>query len=304
MTSISTWDFSTLYTTIPHAKLKAAINWVIDEVMKLEKFSIMNCNTNRAFLSNEQQRGYVPLDSTKFKKLVSFLIDNIYIQFGNVIMRQCVGIPMGTDCAPLLADLFLHFYEYKFIDKLKKDRGTKYFARIFNHTFRYIDDLLSINNKYFEDYISEIYPPELELKETTESENQASYLDVMLSIKENALFYKLYDKRDDYEFDIINFPFLDSNIPAGPAYGVYISQLIRYSRACLDYEDFKNRHIMLYIKLTSQGYTRKKLQKCFTKFYRNYELLISKYGRSIQCMFGDVVAVDDLYMGYWLVQRF
>ena len=126
----------------------------------------------------------------------------------------------------------------------------------------------------------------------------------MLSIKDNKLSYKLYDKRDDYNFDIVNFPYLDSNIPTGPAYGVYISQLIRYSRACLDYEDFKNRHIMLYIKLTSQGYLNKKLQMSFTKFYRNYESLVLKYGRSIQCMFDDVVAVNDLFIGYWLVQRF
>ena len=161
--------FSTLYTTIPHVKLKSAINSVIKAVMKIEKFGILNCNTNRAFLSSDPQRGYISLDSTKLIKLVSFLIDNIYVEFGNVIMRQCVGIPMGTDCAPLLADLFLHFYEFKFINKIMTDKSTYNLARMFNNTFRYIDDLLSINNKYFEDHISEIYPPESELKETTEN---------------------------------------------------------------------------------------------------------------------------------------
>jgi hypothetical protein len=82
-------------------------------------------------------------------------------------------------------------------------------------------------------------PIELEIKDTTDTDRYASYLDLHLEIdSEGRLRTKLYDKRDDFNFLIVNFPFICSNIPAAPAYGVYISQMIRYSRACGSYQDF------------------------------------------------------------------
>ena len=82
-------------------------------------------------------------------------------------------------------------------------------------------------------YFPTIYPPELDIKNTTDSIESASYLDLLLSIDaDKNLHTKLYDKRDDFDFHIVNYPFLDSNIPSSPAYGVYISQFIRYARAC------------------------------------------------------------------------
>ena len=102
-------------------------------------------------------------------------------------------------------------------------------ASRFNFTYRYIDDALSINNPDFENYLGQMYPVELEMKDTTESNISASYLDLLLSIgRDSQLHTSIYDKRDDLNFHITNFPFLNSNIPTLPAYGVFISQLIRY----------------------------------------------------------------------------
>ena len=93
--------------------------------------------------------------------------------------------------------------------------------------FRYIDDVLSLNNSRFGDLVDCIYPIELEIKDTTDTDRSASYLDLHLEIdSEERLRTKRYDKRDDFNFPIVNFPFLCSNIPEAPAYGVYISQLI------------------------------------------------------------------------------
>ena len=95
--------------------------------------------------------------------------------------------------------------------------------------------------------LDQMYPPELEIKDTTESNTSASYLDLLLSIgRDDQLRISLYDKRDDFNFHITNFPFLSSNIPSSPAYGVFISQLIRYAGACSSYEyfilgDFSNK---------------------------------------------------------------
>ena len=91
-----------------------------------------------------------------------------------------VGIPMGTNCAPLLADLFLYSYENEFLDKLIKE-GKRKLARRFNLSYRYIDDLISFNNKRFKEFISDIYPKELTISETTESTSVASYLDLLFT---------------------------------------------------------------------------------------------------------------------------
>ena len=87
--------------------------------------------------------------------MIEFLVDNIYARFGGQLFRQTVGIPMGTNCAPLLADLFLYSYENEFLDKLIKECKRK-LARKFNLSYRYIDDLISFNNKRFNEVISDI----------------------------------------------------------------------------------------------------------------------------------------------------
>ncbi|KAK3087674.1 hypothetical protein FSP39_009018 [Pinctada imbricata] len=111
--------------------------------------------------------------------------------------------------------------------------GRKHLASQFNFTFRYIDDVLSINNPNFADHLHEIYPHELKIKETTESDRSASYLDILLSFDTKGhLNTPLYDKRDDFSFHITNFPFMSSNIPSSPAFGVFVSQLIPYAGAC------------------------------------------------------------------------
>jgi hypothetical protein len=111
--------------------------------------------------------------------MLEFLIDNIFVIFGGRVFQQTVGIPMGTNCAPLLADLFLYSYETDFIQEpLKKNE--KKLDRSFNFTFRYIDDALSLNNSRFGDFVDRIYPIELDIKDTTDTDRCASYLDLHL----------------------------------------------------------------------------------------------------------------------------
>ena len=111
--------------------------------------------------------------------MLEFLVDNMFVVFGGKVFQQIVGIPMGTHCAPLLADIFLYSYEAEFIQSLLST-GKKKLASQFNFTYRYIDDVLSINNPDFENYLGQMYPTELEIKDTTESNTSASYLDLLL----------------------------------------------------------------------------------------------------------------------------
>ena len=151
-------------------------------------------------------------------------------------------------CAPLLANLFLFFYEYRYMKSLIK--SNIHMARRFNNTMRYIDDLLVLNNTNFVDAIQYIYPSELQLKKTTESTTARSYLDILITIEHGKYSTTLYDKRDSFQFDIVNFPDMSSNIPSKPAYGVYISQLVRIGRICSSYKQFYERHYKLTEKLT------------------------------------------------------
>ena len=198
-------------------------------------------------------------------RMLDFLIDNIFVECGGVIFQQVIGIPMSTNCAPLLAD-FLYSNDAEFIQTLIKS-GKRHLAKSFCFTYRYIDDVLSINNPKFGDYINIIYPVELEIKYTTDADHYASYLDLLLKYDNfHRLQVKLYDKRDDFNFDIVNFPFLCSNIPQSPAYRVFVSQLIRYARDSSMYEDFIMRSQLLSSKLLKQGFTRNRLIATFKKF--------------------------------------
>ena len=144
-------------------------------------------------------------------------------------------------------------YEAEFIHSLLST-GKKKLASQFNFTYRYIDDVLSINNPEFENHLIQMYPAELEIKDTTESNTSSSHLDLLLSIgRDGQLRTSFYDKRGDFNFHITNFPFLSSNIPSSPAYGVLILQLIRYARACSSYESFILRTARLSSKLLGQG---------------------------------------------------
>jgi hypothetical protein len=125
--------------------------------------------------------------------MLEYLIDSIFVMFGGRVFQQTVGIPMGTNCAPLLAELFLYSYEADFIQGLLKKNEKKL---AFNFTFRYIDDVLSLNNFRFGDFVDRIYPIELEIKDTTDTDTTASYLDLHLQIdSQGRLRTKLRQKR-------------------------------------------------------------------------------------------------------------
>ena len=218
----------------------------------------------------------------------------IYIRFSSKLYRQNVGIPMGTNCAPLVADLFLFCYERDFMKSLKKEKQYD-MIDAFNSTSRYLDDLLNIDNIYFEQMVHRIYPAELQLNKANASDNEAAFLDLNLSIHNDTVSTKIYDKRDDFDFDIVNFPFLDGDVPRRPSYGAYISQLIRFARASSHVDDFNNRNRFLTAKLLKQEYRYHKLRKAFSKFYRRHFELIEKYHVSLKKLMQQGISNPEFY---------
>ena len=146
-------------------------------------------------------------------------------------------------------------------------------------------------NKRFKEFISDIYPKELTISETTESTSVASYLNLLFTRdRSNNITTKLYDKRDAFGFHIVNFPFMSSNIPSAPAYGVYPSQLVRYARCCSNYSDFLIRHRALVKRLLSQGYKVNRLSNTFKKFYGKHTDLVGQYKKNACQMFADSIS--------------
>ena len=143
----------------------------------------------------------------------------------------------------------------------------------------YLSIILDLQNEF----LPLIYPPELEVKETTDTASSASFLDLFeLEFDDNGqISTKIYDKLDDFNFKIIHFPNMCSNIPASPAYGVYISQLIHYARASINYSDFLKRHLHLRNRLLDQGYKKIRLIRSLKKFIFATKIL-SKYIPSLQ----------------------
>ena len=123
--------------------------------------------------------------------------------------------------------------------------------------------------------VNQIYSPVLQLNKTNTSDTEAPFLNLHLSISYDFVSSKIYDKRDDFDFDIVIFPFLDGNVPRRPAYGTYFSQLIRLTRVCSHLKDFNARSKCLTANLLKQDYRFHKLRKVFSKFYRRHYELIS-----------------------------
>ena len=121
---------------------------------------------------------------------LSYLLDNIYIRFETKlhVYRQIVRIPMGKNCAPLVADLFLYCYERDFMDSLNHDNQADV-IEAFNSTSRYLDDLLNIDNPHFEGMVNQIYPPELQLNKANISDTEAPFLDLHLSVANEFVFF-------------------------------------------------------------------------------------------------------------------
>ena len=118
--------------------------------------------------------------------------------------------------------------------------------------------------------VNRIYPSELQLNKANTSDTEASFLDLHLSISNRFVSFKIYNTCDDFDFDIVNFPFLDGDVTRSTSNWVYISQLIRFARVSSHVADFNARYKSLTAKLLQQGYRYHTLRKAFSKFYRRH----------------------------------
>ena len=148
--------------------------------------------TEMHFFTSEKPKKYHAWSCQNVCDALTFLLDNIFIQFDTKLYRQVVGIPMGTNCAPLVSDLFLFCYERDFMMSLSNDKQADVIDA-FNTTSRCSDDILNIDNKvYFDNMVSQIYPSELQLNKANTSDTEVAFLDLHLSISNDIVSTKIY----------------------------------------------------------------------------------------------------------------
>ena len=228
-TSVQTFDFSTLYTSIPHDLLNSRISNLVHNAFRKKDGSVRytHIKVTRAkgyFTHDINGGGDNMYTADNICKMIEFLIDNIFVQFGGRLEFQWEQIVLHY-----LLTFSFNSYENEVSDNMIRS-GHRRLARSSNLCYRYIDDLIVFNNKKFLDYLKEIYPSQLTVEKANKSDHLADYLDLTFIIDSGGkLSTRLYDKRDDFDFHIVNFPYLSSNVPSGPSYGVYISQFIRYA---------------------------------------------------------------------------
>ena len=272
---LESYDFSTLYTNLPHADIKEAFKKLFNLVFTREAKTYINANLRKAFFSSHPTRGYVSFSESDLNKILLFILENIYVKFGSKVYKQIIGIPIGLDSGQDIANLLLYFFEREYLlDLTRRDLVT---AKKFCNSFRYIDDLFSAAFRDFHNHLKNIYPRALELTKSNNSDTEVDYLDIKIKSENSNLIFSLYDKRDAFNFEIINFPHLDSCIPRKPSLGIYYGQLIRIARICSKYEDFCFRTKNLSKRLLNQGYKHSELVKLTSRFYNEKSNLITNY---------------------------
>ena len=274
---MKTFDFSTLYTKIPSDDLKEKLKEIVDKAFKgrHNKYIQITSKTARWFHSKKNES----FTKEDIFSMIDLVIDNSFFKFGDKVFRQSIGIPMGIDPAPQMANLYLYYYEAKFMEMLTKENYSA--AKKFNYTRRFIDDLHTLNNDWHleeNNSMGRIYPQALKLNQENQNDDKATFLDLEEQIKEACIEVKTYDKRDAFKFEIINYPDLSGNIPTKPAYGVFTSQVIHYARICSKKGDLLERVKSLTKKLLRKHYTINGLKSSLKKCLKKHRWITTKLG--------------------------
>lgn len=220
------------------------------------------------------------MDISLVKELIFTVIKETYISFGENVLQQRLGIPMGGSCSPDIACLVLSMLEYEF---LKCNPQLQYQLR---HTCRYIDDIVNISKVNFMSIAENIYPNSIRLEKTNTSERETAFLDLNMKIKEDYaqstpnynLTFKIYDKRDDFKFKIRKFPVAQSNISTNIIRNVLTGQIIRATRICSTRHTLIKEVSRTINTLYSNGYSHIFTLRCLTHFFTKYQSTLWKFG--------------------------
>ena len=288
---ISTFDFSTLYTKLPHDDLIRVLHQMVDFAFDGGKFKNRGSKKyltvfNTYCYWTAKRKGHNSFTRNKIKFLVTHLIKECYFQFANLVLRQSIGIPMGIDPAPHWANLYLYSYEEAHVSSLMKTNPVA--ARKYKHASRFIDDECNLNDSgQFKSTFHTIYPPALQVKCEHEGQH-ATFLELDISVKDGIFLYKLFDKRDDFPFFIVRMPDLSGNIPDHVFYGSVMSEFLRIARATLLYSDFLPKARDFLNRMLNQSGEKHMLLLQLKKAIINHTNIFTRYQKTAQELIDDI----------------
>lgn len=276
-------DFSTMYTAIQHPALCRAIERTTLEAfewaaagLKVQKENIgisWNggvCSWVRGTRDRHSDSAHT-FTHASLNALVHFLVENIFLSNGGALWKQAIGIPMGTNCAPSLANLFLYSYESQYVSSIEQSEGVDK-ARAFHLAFRYIDDVLSADNPFWEVAVSMpsekggLYPAALQLNQTSNSPAAVDFLGIRIETRGLRFALSVFDKRTTFPFRVRRYPLMQSLIPQSIPYGVMVGLLHRIYRICSRETDFVKEAVEVARRLRENGCATHKLKVLFKAF--------------------------------------
>ena len=288
--SIKSFDFKKLYTNLPHAHVITSISELINFTFTQKQMRYINVSKNFVASWSNKGLGKWAFTNVDLVEMFTFLIENIYVTFGDMVYRQIIGIPMGSDCAPIVADLFLFYYEFEYISR-KLAMKDPVICKL-RFCGRYIDDLNIPNadNEVINVVVNDIYPKELKIVDTNPSNKlKSTFLDLEIAVVNNSFSTKLYDKRRDFQFNVISMPNLRSNIPNKQAYGIFLGELYRIAKSSSVLNDFVVEVKRLLSKLCKQNFNKAILIKNIKKFITSKPACLHKFWSNISVnMFYDI----------------
>ena len=281
--SINTYDFGQMYTSLEHVDIINAMQHVLSIVFRrIQRIWV----DMRLASVNYRSTTARSVDKNNLLDMIKFVIDNTYFRFGNNVYKQAIGIPMGTTCAPYIANLTLFSYEFKFISNKLKSQNSN-ICRDLSMTFRYIDDITVVNDNHnFDNAHKTIYPASLTLNKVNTMEHKADVLDITAVISNRTFVLSLFDKRREFPFKCNVFPPYSSSLSLACLRNVLRNERTRISRICSEIAGFSLNRIRLEEKVAERGYPAKFIKPLIRKFiHRNRGRITGKYQTSESQLF-------------------
>ena len=213
-----------------------------------------------------------------FFEAIKYILDNSFVVFGNFVLKQNWGIPMGGNSSSEIADCTLGWFEFIYMKSLmnKKDWSKMNLAKLLSDNKRYVDDLISLNYIHFGDLYKDIYPTGLLMERNGNNNKVVNYLDLRIEFDGKGGFTtQVYNKLDDFNFPVIQYTFASGNMPNEVGHNVFFGEILRFSELCSGKSSFTDSVKKLYEMLKERGYQKLSLIRKFRKaFSRNRNIAI------------------------------
>ena len=282
-TKLTIADFSTLYTSFRHDDIIQNLHGVIERIIGEGKnFKYISIGTT-AYLHNDEKRKCFKWRREDIFELLRAVVTNSYVTYGGRCFRQTCGIPMGSNSSTVIADLCLSYMEFKFLSD-KRNIGP---AKQLSFSTRYIDDIITFGSEAMKENHRAIYPDSLPLSFDDTNDGTGHYLDIFINRIDKST--SLFDKRKDFNFEVIRFPDKSSNQPIRIGLNILYSQMIRIANICSTSDEF-HKHITEYCATVRDGhYSIQEIRQTIRRVIKAYPLLLKRHNIHIKTNLNEII---------------